>query len=143
MARVSTFIYCEDVRHDQTPQGMKLNVQNPYATLLPAFVPGNFTFNICFGIEGMDLERDLKLRYTFGPSNEADNLLVDSNDISLKVERNPETLNIPDAYQGVVMTMEFKNIIFRKNGEYVSKIYLDDKLLGEFPIMVHGRESLL
>ncbi|WP_433581365.1 DUF6941 family protein [Paenibacillus amylolyticus] len=141
MPRVTSFIYCEDAKGENTPLGNKFHVMNPFASLLPTFVPGSFSFSVCIGIAGIGAGSEHKLTYIFR-ANDGSEPLINSGELQFGVVVDPSLQLVPLDYQGVVLGMDFKNVIFRKNGEYVSDIYLDGKLSASYPIMVHGRESL-
>ncbi|MCI1778098.1 MAG: hypothetical protein LKI04_29195 [Paenibacillus lautus] len=142
MPRITSFVYCEDAKQEMTNQGVKLHVSNPFASLLPMFVPGSFSFSVCIGIAGINPEKEHTLRYIFRPTDNSSAPLIDTGELKFFMSNDPGLSFVPIDYQGAVLSMDFKNTVFRKNGEYVSDIYINGELVAEYPIMVHGRESL-
>ncbi|MCF2719314.1 hypothetical protein LWE69_19940 [Paenibacillus sp. UKAQ_18] len=142
MNKISAFVYCENTHQEMTTTGPKMHISNPFSSLLPSFVPGNFSFNICIGLAGVEESDNHTLRVTFGRSDDSPRL-VDTGAISFGVQADSTiSATVPIEYQGTVIGMEFKNVLFRAVGEYVSHVYVDEVLEGSYPIMVHGREGL-
>ncbi|MCF8011302.1 MAG: hypothetical protein K9L17_14015 [Clostridiales bacterium] len=139
MPYVSTFVYTEDSSVDNSTQGkQRLSLINPQHIFRPAFVPGNFSFSIFFGILDLDMHKEHTLRYLFvAPENEQ--TLIDSGETNVKPSETESDL--PPEMQGVLVTLNFRNVPLRYEGIYNSKVIVDGYELGEFPIYVQGRES--
>ncbi|MFP6330117.1 MULTISPECIES: DUF6941 family protein [Bacillus] len=138
MPTVSTFIYCEKAEPDQNG---KLTVVQPLLSLIPAFIPGMFSFSIAAGLKG--LKEGMELRVLFKTPNSQDAPLVDTKTIKITKDflgGNP--LNLPDSEQGVVFNMDLRNIVLKDEGYYKTEIIADGTSLGEFPIYVKGKETL-
>ncbi|WP_145322992.1 DUF6941 family protein [Paenibacillus xylanexedens] len=142
MLRITSFTYCEDSKPEQSPTGPRLSISNPFASLLPAFVPGSFSFSVCIGIAGIGPGEEHKLQYIFRSSDNSVEPLINTGEVQFNVNQEPTLQSVPVDHQGVVLSMDFKNTVFRKNGEYISDIYMDGILVASYPIMVHGRETV-
>ncbi|SDW30169.1 hypothetical protein [Paenibacillus sp. PDC88] len=141
MPIISSFTYCEDAKQEITPQGPKLMVLNPFASILPAFIPGGFSFSVVIGIGGIVPTEEQLLRYIFRHEEENSEILIDTGDVRFTMGVDESLKLVPAEYQGVALSMDFKNLVFRKKGKYISFIYLNNQLVAEYPIMVHGREQ--
>jgi hypothetical protein len=139
---ISSFVYCEDAKQEMSNQGIKMHVTNPFASLLPMFIPGSFSFSVCIGIAGITPDREHTLRYIFKQSEGSSEPLIDTGDIKFAMNTDPSLSLVPFEYQGAVLSMDFKNVVFRMNGEYVSDIYINGEHVAKYPIMAHARESL-
>ncbi|MFF2016202.1 hypothetical protein [Paenibacillus sp. NPDC058177] len=142
MPRVSMFVYSESADPEVTPQGQKLKIINPYATLNPIFVPGAFSFSISLGLQGVEHGIEHALVITFSLNEENSPNIIDTGELRFKTENDPANINIPVQYQGFALSIDCKNVVFRQNGEYVSKVYFNGDLIGQFPIYCHGRELI-
>lgn len=141
MAKITMFVYCEDTKMEMTPSGPKGVIVAPLTTLMPQFMPGSLSFSVSVGIQGLSQHEEHKLTYTLSLKDEAVPI-INSGDLTFKVQSTPDTQNVPEIYQGIIFNLEFKNVVFRTNGEYISRVYVGGSLMGEFPINVYGKESL-
>jgi hypothetical protein len=146
MPRISTFMYCEETKQEAHP-GLpnRLNISNPLNVFRPAFVPGMFSFSIVFGLLGIDIvEKQHLLRIKFLNSNDLEKPIIDTGDIQMIAEKNPNDTNasLPEEHRGMMANLDFRNAVLKSEGEYITEIYMDNELLGSFPIYVKGVEQL-
>lgn len=134
MAYISTFVYCENIQNEPSPNGSKLHVIGPMQIMTPAFIPSMFSFSVVFGILDIQLNKPHTLRYIFKGPKAEEQPIIDSGDIVLPIQEN--NAELPDEMKGFMMNMDFRNIPLQYEGEYTSEIYFDEVSLGMFPIKV-------
>lgn len=137
MARITTFVYCENVENGNTPTGPKNNIIGPMNAIRPMFIPGTFSFSIFASILGVDLKAPHTFRIEFFSETKA---ILDTGNAQLPSQSLEPDL--PESERGFMINMDFRNVVFEKEGEYVSKVYFDDKLLGEYPIYVKAIKNV-
>lgn len=131
MAKVSTFLYAENCRYDGN---RKLNIINPLQIFTPAFIPGQFSFAVAFGILGVDFSESRQAKYILrGPDGE---IIIDSGMFKIPIPDDPTTHSLPDEMKGAFLNIDVRNAILKTEGVYNSEVYLDDVRLGVFPIQV-------
>lgn len=67
------------------------------------------------------------------------NKLVDTGDIELPPKPEGNDFILPVDYQGLDMSMDFRNVIFEKEGLYKTQIIWNGQSLGDRGIYVKGR----
>lgn len=138
MARITTFMLCDSICTSPVPSGGVLHqLVSPQMVLRPEFVPGNFSFGIAVGVQGVDLRIANQVRFTISsPSGE----LVQDSGVS---EFPPVPTQIPESmpkeYQGFLMNTDIRNLPVRENGEYIFAVYINDELIGEQSIPIFQR----
>ncbi|NNU94844.1 hypothetical protein ETC01_17315 [Geobacillus sp. NFOSA3] len=139
MPRVSTFMYCESTEINPNTGQMRINV--PMHIFTPAFVPGMFSFSVVFGLLGIEINPNNTFRVRFvSPNNEA---IIDTNDLPFPTPNpNDNVRNLPPEMRGMIFNFDFRNVVFRQNGQYKTEIFVNGDKLGEFPIDVKGVESV-
>lgn len=139
MARLFSFMYCLNAERQQPPTN-SINAIGVLSTFKPDYVPGAFSFSIIFSILGLDMSTDNTVRITFS-KRDALKPLVDTGNISLssnELNKDAHSALIPEEYQGVDFTLDFRNVVFKENGVYVTTVYLNGDALGEQDIYVSG-----
>jgi hypothetical protein len=139
MPHVSMFMYCENATNDMTPQGPKLNITGPLHILTPMFVPGMFSFSIVFGILDLETDIDHAIRVIFRSSVAGEEHLIDTGK-DILIPRNSEKNDLPKDMRGLMMSLDFKNVVFRSEGLFLTEVLFDGESLGQFPIKVRGSE---
>lgn len=135
MAYISSFVYCDSIQMQITPQGPKSQIVNPLQILSPVAIPGNYSFSISCTLAGFDasIENDVRIQFV-SPS---ETTLYDTNKVNFKIPS--EQLQ-----DGKSATMQFnldlRNLVFKESGIYTTKIWMNDNLLGEYKIEVKVRE---
>ena len=143
MATLTNFIYCLNAERVSSGDGNGegINAMGIMSTLMPEFVPGTFSFSVILSILDIDvMEGCNKLQIMF--KDEEGNAIVDTGELSLPVLPEDEEPQIPKEYKGLNLSMDFRNVIFEKNGVYNTEIYLNGELLSANPIYVKGKRSV-
>lgn len=141
MPIISTFMYCENANQVPTPQGDKLNIIGPMHIFKPTFVPGNFSFSIVCGILELNTEHDHVIRIKF-INNQTEEVLVDTGDFNFPGSNDPKIIELPEDMRGVMLNLDFRNVILRNTGSYTTEVIVDNEFLGQFPVKVLGSETL-
>lgn len=140
MTRISNFIYCLNAERIAAPDGNRdsMNAMGVVSVLTPEFIPGTFSFSIVFSILGVDKVYETnKIRVVF--EDMEGNKLVDTGDIELPPKPEGDDFILPVDYQGLDMSMDFRNVIFEKEGLYKTQIIWNGQSLGDCRIYVKGR----
>lgn len=138
MARIKTFLYCENIENQITPVGPKTSLNGPLAALRPVFIPGMFSFSIFMSMEDVELETSHRFKIIF-KHEETGEVIIDTGDGEIP-SQNVEG-NLPKEIRGIMLNMDFRNVILRNEGYYVSEIYFDGEPIGEFPIYAKALEG--
>lgn len=140
MPIISTFMYCE--KAEVNPQDGKLNITNPFLALTPAFIPGQFSFAVAFSIVGMDLTRENQFQIKFFKSDAPDRTIIDAGPLVIPAGLQDQVSRVlPVEHKGIMINLDFRNIILREVGMYTSEVYLNGDKMGEYPIYAKGEES--
>lgn len=141
MAKVSPFIYCSQVDRPIAPDGSAgpINALGVMSTLILEYIPGTFSFSICFSLIGVDpVESDNAIRLLFR-MKDSDRLLVDTGTIVLPSVLASTDVSLPALYAGIDCSIDFRNVIFEQEGLYATEVYYKNELMGEFEIYVAGK----
>lgn len=123
---IVSFTYCEDVQNNECGKSV---IIAPIQMLTPVSLPTNYSFTVSFGI--YDIPKDgFEIRLDFFDSEEN---AISENKMMFPPIDEKEVLDI-DSPLCVQINMGFRNLIFRNEGKYISKIYLNGELYGEYPI---------
>lgn len=134
MPNISNFMYCE--RIEPGPNGQLL-LTNPLLIINPMFVPGMFSFGVVFGIKDMNLDENHALRLLFLSPDEKDAPIIDTNNLPLARETlSGQKIGLPVEEQGVMLNLDFRNVVLKSEGTYKTVIILDGVTLGEYSIYV-------
>ena len=129
MSKIDNFVYCLSANTSPLDKNIIVltGVRN---SLLPDFIPGNFTFSISFSILDIGAEEHIAKIEFLDPEGKiianADNILIKS----------LETNEVPDEWSGVNVTLSLTNVILTTEGVYKTVVYFDEKWLGEKEIYV-------
>lgn len=139
MANLSNFIYCLGAERVQAAdlKGDSINALGILAAITPEFVPGTFSFSIIFTILDVDTTQSNKIQIIF--ADDGENIIVDSGEILLPTLSDTSSVNLPQEYKGLNMCMDFRNVIFEKEGIYNTQILFNGSSLGGKSIYVKGR----
>ena len=141
MARLSSFVYCLNAEKPTDGRGTT-NAFGLLSDLRPQFVPGVFSFSIAVSVLALGIDsQDATIRVAFFESG-SDAPIVDSGEICIPHEvLEARDAEIPDEFQGLDLTMDMRNVLFKSEGEYLTKVYFDGDCIGEQPIYVKGAEN--
>lgn len=143
MAKVSMFVYAEGSQMNVNQQGeQQILIVNPQIVFTPMYIPGQFSFSINLGISEIDLDIEHIVRLVFWGPNDKVKALVDTMDNARVPIQTSNPKNLPPDMRGLMLNMDFKNVVFSENGTYFTEVYLDNIKLGDnFPIKVNGQNS--
>lgn len=129
---------CDSISAIPVPEGGVLQqLVSPQIALRPQFIPGNFSFGVAVGVQGVNLHITNRIRFTISDSQ--GNVIQDSgiSEFPPLPENTPETM--PAEYQGFLMNMDIRNLVIHKDGEYLFSLYVNDELVGTQSIPIFQR----
>lgn len=138
MAKLTAFMLCDSISAIPVPEGGVLQqLVSPQIALRPQFIPGNFSFGVAVGVQGVNLHITNRIRFTISDSQ--GNVIQDSgiSEFPPLPENTPETM--PAEYQGFLMNMDIRNLVIHKDGEYLFSLYVNDELVGTQSIPIFQR----
>lgn len=135
MAKLTSFMLGEATQNTFRPDG-KSAVQNLIGLTLairPQYIPSSFSFAVSFGISDIDLTKENTVQIVLvDPSGE---IVQDLGKTLLPVINEEDSM--PMANRGFVCGVDFRNAIFKVEGCYKLKIYLNDELIESPEIPVY------
>ncbi len=131
MAYISSFIYCDSIQMEMTPQGPRNQIVNPLQVLAPIAIPGNYSFAIACNIAGFDVEKENSVRIKFVSSDEQ--LLNDTGDIKFQLPVDQMKADKPSVMQ---FNLDMRNLVFHEVGIYSTKVFVNGEQIGEYKIQV-------
>ncbi len=140
MANLKTVLYCEGINADMTPNGPKNTLVGPLMCLAPMFIPGMFSFSIFVHIEDIGEVKDLahSFKIIFKKKNSQEEI-VNTGDQPININKGDQTEE--NKMNGIMINMDFRNVVIREEGEYVSEIYFDNEKIGEGSIYAKAVEN--
>ena len=133
MANIKNFIYCLNVN---SVDG-RTDVVGILNTLTPEYIPGLFSFSVCFSLlditEGEHL-LDLKFK-------DSDKNIIAGIDNAIITYKKDSNSNMPDEYMGVNVAAGLQNVDLKKSGLYSTEVVLDGKTVGEYYIFAKGKNE--
>lgn len=120
MAYISYFIYSESTQNENVANGSKLHIVQPMHIIIPMFIPSLFSFSVSFGVLDIKQDESHRLRYTFKSPDNVQAILIDTGDINIPSEYS--TRELPDDMNGLMLNLDFRNIPFKTEGEYIGNI---------------------
>lgn len=132
--KLETFMYANDIK-SEIISGKKTQIINsPLLSLKPYSLPGQFSFSIIFGISDIDLEVHHDIGYILKPVDGAP--VVDI--ANARVE--PFSVDDRKNADGLIGSIDLRNVIFKTAGIYEYKLFIDGKLLKNDEIKVAGAD---
>ncbi len=122
MATVTNFIFCENSKIDENGNTSVVNILNYFSL---SILPTQFTFDLYFTVAKFETG-DHKIKFIMLDSD--NNILAETPDINVKLLKTSDTI---DDVNFVNFTLNLRNILFKKEGECIAKIFFDDELIGE------------
>ena len=138
MAKVSFIIFAEETM-TQNQIKPDLLIRNPKISLVPAYIPGQFSFSIVFGLVGLQNKEHYTLRMKF-MHKESGAIVAEFNGMEFDFEMD---LNDPVSAKtnGTVININMNNVIFEKEGTYEIEMELDGSITRQ-EIEVLGARSV-
>lgn len=138
MARLGNFIYC--LNAERVPavngKGDTINAMGVLSALTLEFMPGTFSFSIIFSVLDADASQRNDIQIVF---SKKDTVLIDSGVISIPPIENTDNYDLPKEYKGLNMSMDFRNVIFKEEGLYQTKVVFNNHEVGINEIYVKGK----
>ncbi len=139
MACLKSFLYCEGVNMEITPNGPKPHLVGPLITLSPMFIPGMFSFSIFMHIGEEDIKGMKTFRVVFKKKDSIE-AIVDTGNQNLQSPEEKE-ITLPEEARGFMINMDFRNVVIKEEGLYVSEVYYNDEKIGESIIYAKATEG--
>lgn len=133
MATVTNFIFCENSKIDENGNTSVVNILNYFSL---SILPTQFTFDLYFTVAKFETG-DHKIKFIMLDSD--NNILAETPDINVKLLKTSDTI---DDVNFVNFTLNLRNILFKKEGECIAKIFFDDELIGEKHIYANKKWNL-
>lgn len=130
MAIVTNFLFCENSKNDENGNTYIGNILNYFSL---SNLPTHLTFDLYFTLAKFETG-DLKIKFVMFDSDNT--ILAETPDLNVKLLKTSETI---DEVNFVNFTLNLRNILFKKEGECVAKIFFDDELIGEKHIYAHKK----
>lgn len=131
MEYISSFTYCDTIQTEMTPEGQQQKIVNPLQALMPVAIPSNFSFAIACSVVGFDTNKENIIQILFlDPNN---NALYDTGEVKFQVP--PDQIKV-SGVTGMQFNIDIRNLIFREEGLYSTKVIFNHKDLGEYKIQV-------
>ncbi len=138
-AKVATFLYCLGTDNQQNPGG-PITAIGILPVLTPEFIPSAFSFSIVLGIVGISTEKDHILDICFKDQNKTP--IVEAKNIKIPVDAIKKgDLDLPEEARGLMLSMELKNAVLRKEGMYSTEVHFDGEDLGVYEIYVKAKNE--
>lgn len=135
MPTLGSVLYCEGISQMDTPGGTKQQINGLMVNMRPMFVPGLFSFSIVIPIKGLDLMRQHEVQIMFKCRETGEVSLDTGKNIIHATEAETD---LPLEETGIVMNLDFRNVIINNEGYYDTEVYIDGEMIGKGPIYVKG-----
>lgn len=138
MARLGNFIYCLNAERVPAANGKgdTINAMGVLSALTLEFMPGTFSFSIIFSVLDADASQRNEIQIIF---SKEDTVLIDSGVISIPPIESTDNYDLPKEYKGLNMSMDFRNVIFKEEGLYQTKVMFNGQEVGINEIYVKGK----
>lgn len=131
MEYISSFIYCDSIQTEITPQGPRHQIVNPLQVLMPIAVPGNYSFSVACTVAGYDVKQENRVKIRF--CSASGQILYDTGDIKIQI---PAEQIIPEKPGVMQFNLDMRNLVFRETGLYSTIVYFNGVEIGEHKIEV-------
>lgn len=131
MAKIKNVIYCLNAKNEKNDGNT--NANGILASILPEYIPGSFSFSTIIAILNFDNKPCTINAKFYDPDDEK---LSETGLITLPPQEN--SYNLPDEYMGVNLSIDWQNVVFKKEGTYKTVIEMDGEKF-TFPIYAKGR----
>lgn len=131
MEYISSFIYCDNIQIEMTPQGPRHQVVNPLQVLSPVSIPSNYSFSIACNVAGFDVTKENRVRVCFlAPSG---NMVNDTGEIKFQIPQEQIKPNRPNVMQ---LNLDMRNVVLKEEGLYSTNVYVNGEEIGNYKISV-------
>ena len=137
MAYVSSFVYAEQMRRQPNKKGdMQNEIINPLQRLKLISVPSHFSFVLSCVISDFEVGKEHTIKIDFLDTH--DRIMATVADVKVPANLSPEEI---EQFNGIQLDVDIRNFIFMEEGNYLTKIYFDDIMIGEYKIPVISEVS--
>ena len=133
MAKVTMFMLCDSVNNLPGPQGVIPHLVAPQLVLRPMFIPGNFSFGISIGVQGLNLKVPTKLGFTITDPNGV--VLQKAEDAEIPAVEQVDTL--PPEQQGLMLNLDIRNLVVQEEGVYKFTLRVNGEPLEDQSIPIY------
>jgi hypothetical protein len=141
MPTLSNFLHCEETYIDDETGTPVIKTPIPIIRLLK--IPSSFSFSVVFSIVGVDTTEKDKHFMIYQFLNPIGEPIIETKPIDISFHGNNGIQNdLPREMRGVMFGADFRNIEFKLNGIYKSRVILDGEILGEYELPVLGRDGV-
>lgn len=142
MEKITTFIYCLAANNIQEPNMQTVNANGILSVITPEYIPGTFSFSLIFtllGLEEKNYELNLRFKNPDGQTVlETGGLVIPYDQIS---KNDQNRILLPPEETGLTLSLDLKNVVFEKNGYYVTEVICNGRVLGEYEIYAKGKNT--
>ncbi len=135
-AYVSSFVYCDSIQQQVTPQGIQNQIVSPLQMLAPISVPGNYSFAIACSIMGYDKDKSNRLVLEFVDPKDNVSTLADVTIQPVGIQT-PTGKSVP----AIQFNLDIRNFVLRYEGLHKTRVKLNDEVLAEYMITVVSGEQ--
>ncbi len=134
MAYISSFIYCDSIQTEITPQGPAAQIVRPLQALIPIALPSNYSFAIACNIMEFDVSKENSLRICFiSPSG---NIIHDTGEIKFNTNKDEQMQRMKKGLSAIQFNLDIRNLVLREEGVHTTKVYINNNKIGEYKIAV-------
>lgn len=139
MATIRNFLYCVAAKTENIKEGesQKIVIDGLLNALTPDFIPGNYSFSIVFSVLNLNDSDEHTVRLSF--TDEEKEMLLETEETKLKGGLENKN-NIPNEFLGYNVCVDMRNVLFKHEGLYSTKVFVDGEEEGEYTIYVKGKE---
>lgn len=132
MAYITSFVYCDNIQPEITPQGVVGHrILNPLQVLSPISLPSNYSFAISFCVNELENDSENTIRVQFlSPSN---SIVNDTNEIKFMA---PVQQGSQNSLSRMQFNLDFRNLVLYESGTYKTIVFFNGNPIGEFKIPV-------
>jgi len=137
MCKIAYFLYCDSIQPilATSPPNTIYQITSPLLALTPFHIPGSYSFAMAFAISGLDAAiESSSLRVEF--YNPEGGLVQSTGNIKTPIMEDEKSKFFPLDFKGIFMQMDMRNVTFETEGVYSTKVFMNDDLLGEYPVYV-------
>lgn len=136
---ISGFMFFDDI--EQLPNaggapGASLHLINPQNVIRPQFIPSGYSFAVAFSLLQIDPKKEHILSFKF--RNPKGEYVLNAENINV-AKNSAFDDNLPKEAAGLMFNFNFRNVPLTEEGVYVGLVYVDDELIGEFPLHVYAQ----
>lgn len=134
MAKISNIIYCLNTTNQENNGG--LNANGIISAITPDYVPGAFSFSVIVTI--LDIETSVHVLDAMFIAPDGEKLV---NIKGANIPQDVNMSNLPKAYRGINISMDWQNIVFKTSGIYKLIVKFDGEDLGTHLVFVKGKNE--